>query len=66
MNITVYDNPYIQTRVDEYHRSHSKNGGELDDAISNAEVYSNGYEAGKDIGFFDGYLQCLKDLGIRQ
>ena len=70
MNITTYNDSYINSRLKDYQDGRYRSGVlgvySSDADLQAAEEYENGYETGRDDGFYDGYLQCLKDLGIRQ
>lgn len=60
MSITIFDDAHINKRLSDYQKTRNQRD------IRSSEGYKNGYETGLDNGFYDGYLQCLKDLGIRQ
>lgn len=64
MSITTYDDDFINKKVEEYQKTSYKS--DVHSVYDNEEEYDNGFEQGRDEGFFDGYLQCLKDLGIRK
>lgn len=67
--IKKFDDTFVDSKVKEYSETRYKSGvvGVYDNEedLRAAEEYDNGYETGKDEGFRDGYIQCLKDLGIR-
>lgn len=68
-SIKKFDDAFVDEKVKEYSESRYRSGvigvyGNEED-LKAAEEYDNGYEIGKDEGFRDGYIQCLKDLGIR-
>lgn len=69
MSITSYNDDYINSRLSNYQETRYRSGVQgvysSDEELRAAEEYEDGYETGRDEGFFDGYLQCLKDLGIR-
>ena len=69
MSITVYDDNFIEARLKEYQKTRYSSGVvgvyDSEEDLHAAEEYDNGYETGRDEGFFDGYVQCLKDLGVR-
>lgn len=69
LNIKKFDNTFIDSKVEEYSKNRYKSGviGVFDseEDLKAAEEYDNGYEIGKDEGFRDGYIQCLKDLEIK-
>lgn len=60
MSITIFDDAHINKRLSDYQKIRNQKN------IHSSEGHKNGYETGLDNGFYDGYLQCLKDLGIRQ
>ena len=64
-----FDDTFVSKKVKEYSESRYRSGviGVYDNEedLKAAEEYDNGYEIGRDEGFRDGYIQCLKDLGIR-
>lgn len=68
-SIKKFDDAFVDEKVKEYSESRYRSGviGVYDNEedLKAAEEYDNGYEIGKDEGFQDGYIQCLKDLGIR-
>ncbi len=70
MSITTYDDNFINKKVEQYQNTRYKSDAhgvyENEEDIRAEEEYDNGFEQGRDEGFFDGYLQCLKDLGIRK
>lgn len=70
MSITTYDDDFINKKVEQYQNTRYKSDAhgvyDNEEDIRAEEEYDNGYETGRDEGFFDGYLQCLKDLGIRK
>ena len=69
MSITSYNDDYINGRLSNYQETRYRSGVHgvysSDEDLRAAEEYDDGYETGRDEGFYDGYLQCLKDLGIR-
>ena len=60
MSITIFDDTYISKRLSDYQKTRNQRD------VHSSEEHKNSYEIGLDNGFYDGYLQCLKDLGIRQ
>lgn len=60
MSITIFDDAHINKRLSDYQKIRNQKN------IRSSEGHKNGYETSLDNGFYDGYLQCLKDLGIRQ
>lgn len=64
MSIITYDDDFINKKVEQYQKTRYKSNAH--GVYDNEEEYDNGFEQGRDGGFFDGYLQCLKDLGIRE
>lgn len=68
-SIKKFDDAFVDEKVKEYSESRYRSVviGVYDNEedLKAAEEYDNGYEIGKDEGFRDGYIQCLKDLGIR-
>lgn len=68
-SIKRFDDVFVDEKVKEYSESRYRSGviGVYDNEedLKAAEEYDNGYETGRDEGFRDGYIQCLKDLGIR-
>lgn len=68
-SIKKFDDTFVSNKVKEYSESRYRSGviGVYDNEedLKAAEEYDNGYEIGRDEGFRDGYIQCLKDLGIR-
>lgn len=68
-SIKKFDDAFVDEKVKEYSESRYRSGviGVYDNEedLKAAEEYDNRYEIGKDEGFRDGYIQCLKDLGIR-
>lgn len=67
--IKKFDDTFIDSKVKEYSENRYKSGVigvyNSEEDLKAAEEYEDGYEIGKDEGFRDGYIQCLKDLGIR-
>lgn len=68
-SIKKFDDTFIDNKVSEYSESRYRSSVigvyENEEDLKAAEEYDNGYETGRDEGFRDGYIQCLKDLGIR-
>lgn len=68
-SIKKFDDAFVDEKVKEYSESRYRSGVigvyENEEDLKAAEEYDNGYENGRDEGFRDGYIQCLKDLGIR-
>lgn len=68
-SIKRFDDVFVDRKVKEYSESRYRSGviGVYDNEedLKAAEEYDNGHETGRDEGFRDGYIQCLKDLGIR-
>lgn len=68
-SIKKFDDAFVDKKVQEYSESRYRSGVigvyENEEDLKAAEEYDNGYEIGRDEGFRDGYIQCLKDLGIR-
>lgn len=68
-SIKKFDDAFVNNKVKEYSESRYRSGVigvyENEEGLKAAEEYDNGYETGRDEGFRDGYIQCLKDLGIR-
>lgn len=64
-----FDSTFVDSKVKEYSENRYKSGvvGVFDseEDLKAAEEYEDGYETGKDEGFRDGYIQCLRDLGIK-
>lgn len=67
--IKKFDDAFVDEKVKEYSETRYKSGVigvyDSEEDLKAAEEYDNGYEIGRDEGFRDGYIQCLKDLGIR-
>lgn len=68
-SIKKFDDAFVDNKVKEYSESRYRSDVigvyENEEDLKAAEEYDNGYEIGRDEGFRDGYIQCLKDLGIR-
>lgn len=68
-SIKKFDDAFVNNKVKGYSESRYRSGVigvyENEEDLKAAEEYDNGYEIGRDEGFRDGYIQCLKDLGIR-
>lgn len=68
-SIKRFDDAFVDEKVKEYSESRYRSGAigvyDNEEDLKAAEEYDNGYETGRDEGFRDGYIQCLKDLGIR-
>lgn len=68
-SIKKFDDAFVDEKVKEYSESRYRSGVigvyDTEEDLKAAEEYDNGYETGRDEGFRDGYIQCLKDLGIR-
>lgn len=69
LDIKKFDDTFVDSKVKEYSENRYKSGVvgvyDSEEDLKAAEEYENGYETGKDEGFRDGYIQCLKDLGIK-
>lgn len=67
--IKKFDDAFVDEKVKEYSETRYKSGVigvyDSEEDLKAAEEYDNGYETGRDEGFRDGYIRCLKDLGIR-
>ena len=68
LSFKKFDDAFVDEKVKEYSESRYRSGviGVYDNEedLRAAEEYDNGYETGRDEGFRDGYIQCLKDLKI--
>lgn len=68
-SIKKFDDAFVDEKVKEYSESRYRSGVigvyDTEEDLKAAEEYDNRYETGRDEGFRDGYIQCLKDLGIR-
>ena len=68
LDIKKLDNTFVDSKVKEYSENRYKSGVvgvyDSEEDLKAAEEYEDGYETGRDEGFRDGYVQCLKDLGI--
>jgi len=64
-----FDSTFVDSKVKEYSENRYKSGVvgvyDSEEDLKAAEEYEDGYETGRDEGFRDGYIQCLKDLGIK-
>lgn len=64
-----FDSTFVDNKVKEYSENRYKSGVigvyNSEEDLKAAEEYEDGYEIGKDEGFRDGYIQCLRDLGIK-
>ncbi len=67
--IKKFDDAFVDSKVKEYSENRYQSGVigvyDSEEDLKAAEEYDDGYETGRDEGFRDGYIQCLKDLGIR-
>lgn len=67
--IKKFDDAFVDSKVKEYSENRYRSGVigvyDSEEDLKAAEEYDDGYEIGRDEGFRDGYIQCLKDLGIR-